>query len=124
LLEVLFATGVLFVTLMSAVAGQLTAIDLARTAREQNTAISELAAAMEEVLAEPIDSIPLAAGFPEGQAIAAYDDRRLRDESIVPDYPNHAGGPVPDVLQVVLTMTYTDWSGRPAQMRLASLRAR
>jgi type II secretory pathway pseudopilin PulG len=124
LLEVLFATGVLFVTLMAAVAGQLSAVQLSRTAREQTTACAELSAAMEEILAEPFDSIPLAGGFPEAQAIATYTNRRLSNELIVPDYANYAGGALPDVLQIALLMTYTDWAGRPAQMRLVTLRAR
>lgn len=124
LLEVLFATGILLVALSAAVSGQLVSLGLVRTARESNTAIAELSAAMESVLAQPLDSIPSAAGFPEGAPIAAFTDRALRDQRIVPDYPNHAGGAAPDVLQVVLTLSYTDWAGRPAQLRLASMKAR
>lgn len=124
LLEVMFATGVLFVTMMAAVSSQVVSLGLVRTARENNAAIGELAAAMEEVLATQIDSIPMANRYPEGNAIAGFEERRLRDERIVPDYPNHVAGPVPDVLEIVLTLTYTDWAGRPAQMRLASMKAR
>ena len=124
LLEVLFATAVLSITLMATVSSQLAALNLMRTARDSSTAIAELSTALEEVLSRPIDSIPVAAGFPEGTAIASYNDRALRDERITPDYPNYAGGAIPDVLEIVLQLDYTDWAGRAATMRLASRKAR
>lgn len=124
LLEVLFATSVLFVTMLAAVSSQIASIGLMRTARDNHLAISELSAAMEEILATPIDAIPTATRYPEGQSIATYDARRLRDERIVPDYPNHAGGAVPNALHVVLEINYTNWAGRAGRMRLASIKAR
>ena len=125
LLEVTFATGVLLVTLMAAIASQVAALNLVRTSREHNTAMAELTAAMEEVLVPVIDTLPVATSpYADDQPIAAFEGRVLRDERITCDYPGYTGGAVPDPLEIRLTLEWTDWAGRPARARLSTMKAR
>jgi type II secretory pathway pseudopilin PulG len=124
LLEVMAATGVLFISLMAAVSSQLAALNLMRTARENDTATAELGAAMETVTGQQIDSLPTSALYGDGVTIANFTDRVLRDERVVTAYPGYAPGNVPNPLTIVMTLSWTDWAGRPAQMRVATMKAR
>ena len=125
LVEVMAATAVLVVSLMAAVGGQLAALRLMRTTRENSTATSELTAAMEEVSAKGIDGLPIAGSpYADGQPIATFTDRALHNERVVATYPGYAAGSVPNPLTIVLRLTWTDWAGRPAQMRVATMKAR
>ena len=125
LVEVMLATDVLVVTLMAAVSGQMAALNLMRTTRENNTATAELTAAMEELSGLGIDSLP-GAGSPtaDGQPIAKFDGRALHNESVVATYPGYTPGNVPNPLTIVLTLSWTDWAGRPARMHVATMKAR
>jgi type II secretory pathway pseudopilin PulG len=118
LLEVTLATSVLLLSLASAISSQLAALSLMRTSRENDSATAELSAAMEEVTGQSLDNV--LANFPAAQPMASYTDRMLRDERIVATYPAGAVDP----LTIVLTLTWTDWAGRPARMRAATLMAR
>jgi hypothetical protein len=117
---------VLVVAVVSAFASQIAALNLIRTTREQNTAVAELTAAMEEATSLPVDLLPIAgSAFADGQPIAAFEGRILPDERVVVTYPGYvAGAPVPDPLAIVMTLTWTDWAGRAATMRVATLKAR
>jgi type II secretory pathway pseudopilin PulG len=120
----MIAISVLLIAVLAALTSQVSSMNLLRATRESNAAMSELTAAMEEVLLEQIDDMPLAANFPAGQPIANYTGRALTNEAIVPTYPGFAGGPVPDPLEIVLTMTWSDWRGRPMSLQLATMKAR
>jgi hypothetical protein len=126
LLEVTFSIFVLVVAVVSAIASQIAALNLIRTTREQNTAVAELTAAMEEATSLPVDLLPIAgSAFADGQPIAAFEGRILPNERVIATYPGYlAGAPVPDPLSIVMTLTWTDWAGRAATMRVATLKAR
>jgi hypothetical protein len=123
MLEVMFGTLVLMISLLAAFTSQLLSLNLVRQARDSNTALSELTAAIEEVTTPNIDTIPT--NFPPGAEIAKYDERVLRDESVVVAYPNYSGvGSKPNPLEVLVTIRWTRWNGRPATLSLSTLKAR
>ncbi len=122
MLEVMFGTLVLTISLLAAFTSQLLSFNLVRTARDVNTATSELTAALEEVITPNIDAIP--GQFAPGAAIAKYQGRALRDQRVVVTYPNFAGGAVPNPLEVVVTIQWTAWNGRAATQSLSTLKAR
>ena len=74
---------------------------------------------------QPAEIADPAGPFAEGQPIAAFTDLHLENQRIVPRYPNVVvAGVVPDPLEIVLTITFDDHSGRQRSLSLASLRTR
>lgn len=126
LIELMIAITVLTVAVLSTFITQISAHNLMRTSRETNTATADVQAAMEQLLLLPMNTIPIAgSAYVPGQPVAAFTGLHLRDETIVPTYPNYAGGPtVPDPLQIVLTITWSDFAGRQRILRLASMKTR
>lgn len=124
MLELMIAVLLLAVGVLSAFHGQMTSLNLLRSARERNTAMSDLEACMETILAEPLGEIPVQ--FPGGTPVAAYEDLHLTGQQLVPTYPGFAGGgaAVPEPLEIVLTASWNDWRGRRQTIRLASVRTR
>ena len=126
MLELMIAISLLLVALMAAMYSQASSMELVRTTRETETAMSDLQAAMEQILLNSPDQIPIpgstyAAGIP----IAAYTDLHLRNERIVPTYPNYTGGVVvPDPLQIRLTLTWNDFKDRQRSMQIVTTRTR
>lgn len=126
LYELMIAVGILLIAVLATLHSQLTSTSLVQTTHETDTATSDLQAAMEQILLRTPDQIPiLGSPYQAGVPIAAYTNLHLRNESMVPTYPNYAGGAsVPDPLQIVLTLTWNDFRGRPRTMRIASTRTR
>ena len=126
LLEVMIAVGILLVAIGAALRSQVVSTDLVRTTRETDTATSDLQAAMEQILLRSPDLIPIpGSAFEAGVPIAAYTGLHLRNERLVPTYPNYTGGTdVPDPLQIQLTLTWNDFKDRPRRMQLATVRTR
>jgi len=63
--------------------------------------------------------------FENGQPIAKYTNKSLTNETIVATYPGYAGGaPVPDPLQIVLTITWNDFVGRPRTITIATMKTK
>jgi len=126
MVEVMVAIGVLLVAVVSAFGSQLTSFRLMSSSREDNTAIADLAACMEEAMIESVDSLPVAGSdYQHGVSIAAFEGLHLREQRIVATYPGYsAGGPVPDPLTIVLTATWLDSRGRARQVTLRSLKVR
>ena len=123
LLELMIAVVLLTFGVLSAFYGQVSSLNLLRAARERNTAMSDLEACMETILAEPLEDIP--GSFPGGVSVPAYDGLHLDGQLLVPVYPGYAGvGPVPEPLEIRLTVTWNDWRGRAQTVRLASVRTR
>jgi len=125
--ELVVAIVLLSIAVLGALAAQISHHRLTRTSFETTTAVLELQAAMDELLLLPVDSIPFPAlgGFAPGAPMPDYDGRHLTDEAVVPTYPDYvAGQPVPDPLEIVLAITWTDHSGGQRQMSLASMKTR
>ena len=118
--------GTLLLSLLGALLAELNAVNLVRTSRETAAASADLRAGMEGILLLPPANIPAAGGpFEPGVPIAAFSDLHLRGESVVAQYPGYvAGGAVPDPLSIVLTVSWTDFAGRPRKMRLATMRTK
>jgi type II secretory pathway pseudopilin PulG len=126
LIELMLGTTVLVVALLGAVGAAATIDASLRTSRETNQAAADLAEAMERLLLVQPAQLPIAgSAFQADTPIAEYEGRNLPDERIVPSYPNYVPGfPVPDPLEIVTTITWTDFRGRTRTMRTATLRTR
>jgi len=116
----MIAAAVLVVSVGGSVLSQMTARKLARTASETSLAADEVRNAMEELLASSRTAIvdpdgPWATGAP----VAAYTDRVLDGESIIASFPGYTlGDPVPDVLDVRMTITWNTFDGRQRSLSL------
>jgi hypothetical protein len=120
LLEVMLAISVLLVAVMAAMSTQVSSMNLLRSSEEMTTAMTDLHVAMEEILATPqVANIPVV--FPAATPIPAFTGLNLQGQSIVPTYPGAGAGPVPDPLEIVLTMTWNDWRGRAMQASVATM---
>jgi hypothetical protein len=87
--------------------------------------MSDLRGAMEEILLQTIDDLPVAGSpYEHGQPIARYTNKELPGETIVATYPNWGGGAVPNPLQIVVTATWDDFAGRPRSLVIETLRGR
>lgn len=126
MVEVMIAVGVLLIAVVTAFGSQLASFRLVNSSREDNTAISDLAACMEEALLLTSDALPVAGSlFEHGQPIAAYERLHLRDQRLVATYPEYvAGGAVPDPLTIVLTATWRGAQGHERKVELRSLEVR
>lgn len=126
MVELMVAIAVLLVAVMTAFSTQLTSMNLMTTSRETNFAAAELQACMEQVLLLPTSKIPIQESeFAAGRPVARYTDLNLQNEEIVATYPGYvAGGPIPDPLPIVLTITWTDGQGRARNMMLRSMKVR
>ncbi len=126
MVEVMVAVGVLLVAVLTAFGSQVTSFRLMSASRDDNTAIADLAACMEEVLLRTPDVLPVAgSNFAHGAPIAAYEGLHLRDQRIVATYPGYTpGGAIPDPLPIVLTLTWRDGRGLARRMELRSLKVR
>jgi prepilin-type N-terminal cleavage/methylation domain-containing protein len=82
LLELMIAVALLAVGVLSAFYGQVSSLNLLRAARERNTAMSDLEACMETILAEPLADIPGA--FPAGVSVPEFDGLNLDAQQLVP----------------------------------------
>jgi prepilin-type N-terminal cleavage/methylation domain-containing protein len=126
MVEVMVAIGVLLVAVVTAFGSQLTSFRLMSSSREDNSAIADLAACMEEVMLETTATLPVAGNvYAHDTPIAAFEGLHLRDQRIVATYPGYvAGGPVPDPLTIVLTATWRDSRGLARRLELRSLKVR
>ena len=128
MLELMVALGVLIVAVLSAFSSQLTSMNLVSTSRETDTAMTDLQACMESILTVQTDQIPLASSvYADGQEIAGFDS--LPDQSIVATYPGFPTGSndtrdVPDPLEIVLTMSWSDFQGRARSATLTSVKTK
>jgi prepilin-type N-terminal cleavage/methylation domain-containing protein len=126
MVEVMVAIGVLLVAVVTAFGSQLTSFRLMTSSREDNAAIADLAACMEEVMLEPVATLPVAdSPYAHGVPIVAFEGLHLRQQRIVATYPGYvAGGAAPDPLTIVLTATWRDSRGLARRLELRSLRVR
>jgi hypothetical protein len=126
MVEVMVAIGVLMVAVVTAFGSQLTSFRMMSSSREDNAAIADLAACMEEVILEAPAGLPLVGSLYEhGVPIAAFEGLHLREQRIVATFPGYVvGGAVPNPLTIVLTATWRDSRGLARRLELRSLRVR
>lgn len=118
LLEMMFAMTILSIGVMAAFSGQMNSMSLIESSDETRLAVMDLRAAMETLIARgPDDCVDQ---YPPGQPIDTFDSLHLIDQSIVANYPGYLGGSVPDVLEVELVCTWTDFEGRRRMLDLES----
>ncbi len=126
MLEIMIAIAVLLISILGAFGSQLTSLNSIRTSRETDAAVSDLKACMEQILAHTSDEIPISGSLFEADLpVAHYTSLNLSDELLVPSYPGYTlGGEVPDPLEIVLTLDWSDYQGRARQLNLRSLKVR
>jgi len=126
MVEVMVALGVLLVAVMGAFSSQATSSNLINTSRETNLASADLQACMEQLLTLNSDAIPIpGSDFEDGQPVALYEGLNLSNERIVATYPGYlAGQPVPDPLEILLTITWDDYGTRSRSDTLSSVKVR
>lgn len=123
MIELTVAIGVLMVATLAAFSTQIRSFDLIDSSRDTTVAMTDLEVCMEQVLTRNVDTIP--EDFPAGTAVPAFTAVHLNQQRIVPTYPNYTlGGPVPDVLEVVLTSTWVDGRGRERSLTITTAKAR
>ena len=122
LLELMFALTILSIGVMAAFSGQVNSMNLISSSDETRFAVMDLATAMESLVARGPDAS--VAQFPPGQPLPGFDSLHLIDQQIVPVYGNLVGGLVPEVLQVTLVCSWTDFEGRDRQLDLSSAMVR
>ena len=126
MLEFLIASIVMIVAVLSAFGSQLTSFQLIRTSQESKTALSDLQAAMEQLLLLRLDELPIAGSpFEHESEIEAYAELHLQAEVMTVAYPGYVlGGAIPDPLPILLTVSWLDQKGRARELALSSMRTR
>lgn len=126
MVEMLIAVGVLLVAVIGAYSAQLTSMQAVRLTTDRSTALTDLQACMEQVMAAPTEQLPVAgSAFEHGQPVAAFEELHLQEQRIVATYPGYvAPSTIPDPLTVVLTATWVDSAGRTGSQTLRSMRVR
>ena len=125
IIELMITITILVVVWGGAMSSQLAASDLVMTGRETSIASADLQSCMERVLSMPHRDIPIAGSeFEAGEPIELYENLHLSAQRMVATYPGYVPGqPVPDPLQIVITITWNDFDGRPRTMWLSSMRS-
>jgi type II secretory pathway pseudopilin PulG len=126
MVEVMMALGVLLVAVLGAFSSQVASSNLIRVSRETDLALADLQACMEQALTLTTDDLPIPGSlFEEGQAVALYENLNLEGESIVTTYPDYVvGQTIPDPLEIVLTLTWSDYGTRSRTVTLRSVKVR
>jgi len=126
MIELMCAVVVLVVAISAAMAAQIIGNNLLRTSRENNVALSDLQGAMELAILQAPATLPIAPSeFQAGVPVPRFNDLHLRNQRIRASYPGYVvGAPVPDPLQVVMTIQWNDYLDRPRTLSLATLRTR
>jgi len=126
LVEIVMALGVLLVAVMGAFSSPATSSNLITVSNETDIAMVDLQACMEQLLTLSSDVIPIpGSDYEQGLPVAQYVDLNLQNESIVATYPGYVvGQPVPDPLEIQLTITWNDYGTRTRTDTLTSVKSR
>lgn len=126
MIELMCAVVVLVVAISAALAAQIIGNNLLRTSRESNVALSDLQGAMELAILQAPATLPIAPSeFEAGVPVPRFSNLHLRNQSVTATYPGYViGGAIPDPLQVVMTIQWNDYLGRPRTLSLATTRTR
>lgn len=126
LIELMMATVVLVVAITSALASHVISWNLLKCSRETNVAVSDAQTVMEQMLLMSIDDLPLAGSpYIGGAPIVAFNGLHLRNEVVTATYPTYVvGAPIPDPLEMRVTVNWNDFGGRPRTITLASLKTK
>lgn len=126
MVELMVAIAVLLITVGGAVSSEVASQRLIRTSADTSAAMADLQACMEQAMLLAPEDLPVAGSLYEaGQSIVAFEDLHRQGERIVATYPGHVpGGPIPDPLEIVLTISWNDHQGRIRTLQLASMKTR
>ena len=121
LVELVVALSIASIVILGVGLTQAASVELNRTSNETNLAVADLRTAMEEILSLSLEEVPDVGGpYAPGIPVAAYSDLHLDGERLVVSYPNYAGGDVPDPLEILVTVTWNDFAGRPRSVSMAT----
>jgi len=126
LVELMIAISVLLITVAGAVSSEIASQRLLVTSTETSTAMTDLQACMEKLQLMAIEDIPIVGSeFEADQPVEAFEGLHLADQRIVASYPGYVvGQAVPDPLEIVLTLTWSDPQRRGRSLQLASMKTR
>ena len=126
LIELMMGVVILVVSICGAISSQVIAFNLLRTSRETDIAMGDLDGAMELAILQAPAALPIAGSeFQSGTAIVRFNNLHLRNETITATYPGYVvGSPVPDPLQVVMTIQWNDYLQRARSLSLATMKTR
>lgn len=121
----MIATVVVMISVLTAINSHISSFASMQSSRETTLAVGDLQAAMESLLVLQVDQIPIAGSeFEIAQPIARFTDLHLKGESIVATYPGYTiGGPIPNPLQIVLTIGWKDQKGRARRISARTAKA-
>lgn len=119
MIEVLVATAILSITSLSAFSSHVASGKLLESSRDSDLGMEVLRSAMDRLLLISVADLTDAAGtYPIGQAMN-LGDGVLEDQTVVFTTPGFTpGDPTPAVLDLRLTLTWTDTGGRARTMTL------
>jgi prepilin-type N-terminal cleavage/methylation domain-containing protein len=123
LVELMVAIVVLLIGALAAFGTQVTSGQMIDFSRDVTVAVNDLEMCMEELLLQSADNMPIV--YPEGAPVPGYAGLHLRNGDLVPTYLNwDAGQPIPDPLEIQLTATWLDGSGRIQRQTLTTAKSR
>jgi len=122
--DTLCGATLLTISILSAVTSQLSSVAVTMASQQLSTAATDLEVAMESLLALPTAETPTPGSeFEADQPVVRFANLNLPDQSLTATYPGYTpGGPVPNPIVVVLTMTWTDPKGRPRELRARTVK--
>ena len=126
LVELIVSLTIGMIVILGVGLTQTATAELNRTSDETHQAVSDLRTVLEEILSQPLEDIPDPDGlYAPGVPVAAYTDLHLAGQRLVVTYPNHvAGSTVPDPLEILVTLSWNDFRGRPRSVSMSTLTTR
>lgn len=123
LVETVVSLAVVGIMVMALLQTQVSNLQVTRTSNDLIVATAELQSCMEQALAlGPEGLLGPGSAFVHGAPVAAFDNRVLKHQSIVVEYPSYtAGDPIPETLEIRQTLTWTDSSGQARSMVAATV---
>ncbi len=123
LVELTIAIAILLIGALAAFATQVMSGQIIDSSEEVTIVVADLEMCMEEMLLQSADDMTIT--YPEGVEVPGYGGLHIRNEDLIPSYLNWSvGEPIPDLLEIELTATWLDGSGRIQRQSLLTAKAR
>ena len=123
MIELVVAITILLIGTLAAFGTQVVSGQIIDSSEDITIVVSDLETCMEEMLLQSADDMP--SHYPEGVEVPGYSNLHVAAQEITPEYLNwSAGDAIPDVLEIELTATWFDGSGRVQRQTLLTTKAR